>query len=395
MFVFLWELFEALELDPWKNAFFKQSVSFLPKQRNISFAVVFEIKSTANIYCSQLLIHLIFWWWQQYYSHFLIWLVSSLIWCATKKSVVNFSPTNVREVFILTSKSWTSLQVVVTKLWIWRGHWPEIDWNTLLKGLCILNIYVLINKSQLNCNVNSKFLKNAGSIVYALLEVFVGSSHEYTTCGFTGLCRSMYRVFTIFINGRKYQKRSSEKDSLKISKLGLLALIIYSHVKNRTQHAKINDCFSNRTIIEYRVSQCSILGPLLFNINVINMLYWYKDSEIKNADNTSPYFTATDIPTVNYKLQVTSTKHFNWFDDIWELSSKTPQVVSISGTTITSSIAETLLGIMIDSELNFENHLNSICNKVSRKINALGHIIINCCLWVNVEFWCKYLPNAV
>ena len=125
------------------------------------------------------------------------------------------------------------------------------------------------------------------------------------------------------------------------------------------------------------------------------MLYWYEDSEIKNADNTSPYFTATDLPTVNYKLQVTSTKHFNWFDDIWELSSKTPQVVSISGMTITSSIAETLLGIMIDSELNFENHLNSLCNKVSRKINALGHIIINCCLWVNVEFWCKYLPNAV
>ena len=239
MFVFLWELFKALELDPWKNDFFKQSVSFLAKQKSISFAVVFEIKSTANIYCSQLLIHLIFWWWQQYYSHFLIWLVSSLIWCTTKKSVVNFSPTNVREVFILTSKSWTSLQVVVTKLWIWRGHWPEIDWNTLLTNLCILNIYVLINKSQLNCNVNTKFLKNAGSIVYALLDVFVWSSHEYTTYGFTGLCRSMYRVFTIFINGRKYQKRSSEKDSLKISKLGLVALIIYSHIKNRTQYAKL------------------------------------------------------------------------------------------------------------------------------------------------------------
>ena len=104
------------------------------------------------------------------------------------------------------------------------------------------------------------------------------------------------------------------------------------------------------------------------------MLYWYEDSEIKNADNTSPCFTTTDIPTVNYKLQVTSTKHFNWFDDIWELSSKTSQVVSIRGTTITSSIAETLLGIMIDSELNFENHLNSICNKVSRKIDKLGHI---------------------
>ena len=41
---------------------------------------------------------------------------------------------------------------------------------------------------------------------------------------------------------------------------------------------------------------------------------------------------------------------------------------------ITSNTAETLLGITIDSELKFENHLSAICNKVSRKINALERI---------------------
>ena len=56
------------------------------------------------------------------------------------------------------------------------------------------------------------------------------------------------------------------------------------------------------------------------------------------------------------------------------LSTKSPEVVSIDGTQITSSTAETLLGITIDSELNFENHFSAICNKVSRNINALGRI---------------------
>ena len=56
------------------------------------------------------------------------------------------------------------------------------------------------------------------------------------------------------------------------------------------------------------------------------------------------------------------------------LSTKSPEVVSIDRIQITSSTAETLLGITIDSELNFENHLSAICNKVSRKINALGRI---------------------
>ena len=51
-----------------------------------------------------------------------------------------------------------------------------------------------------------------------------------------------------------------------------------------------------------------------------------------------------------------------------------PEVASIDRIQIKSSTAETLLGIIIDSELNLDNHLSAICNKVSRKINALGRI---------------------
>ena len=40
------------------------------------------------------------------------------------------------------------------------------------------------------------------------------------------------------------------------------------------------------------------------------------------------------------------------------LSTKSLEVVSIDGIQITSSTAETLLAITIDSELNFENHLS-------------------------------------
>ena len=35
---------------------------------------------------------------------------------------------------------------------------------------------------------------------------------------------------------------------------------------------------------------------------------------------------------------------------------------------------ETLLGVSIDSELNFENHILNICSKVSKKLNALDRI---------------------
>ena len=57
------------------------------------------------------------------------------------------------------------------------------------------------------------------------------------------------------------------------------------------------------------------------------------------------------------------------------LSTKSREVVSIDGIQITSSTAETLLGITIDPELNSENQLSAICNKVSRRTNALGRIV--------------------
>ena len=95
------------------------------------------------------------------------------------------------------------------------------------------------------------------------------------------------------------------------------------------------------------------------------------------------------MPNVNSEfLGCFNKTFFNWFDNNHLrtypgkfnllLSYKLTQVVFISATRITSSTTETLLGIIIDSEHNFENHLNSLCNKVSRKINSLDCIINNC-----------------
>ena len=89
---------------------------------------------------------------------------------------------------------------------------------------------------------------------------------------------------------------------------------------------------------------------------------------------------------LNYRL---STYVFNWFDNNHLKanpgkchllrSTKSPEAVSIDGIQITTSAAEPLItintDITFDSELNFENHLSAICNKVSRKINALGRIV--------------------
>ena len=56
------------------------------------------------------------------------------------------------------------------------------------------------------------------------------------------------------------------------------------------------------------------------------------------------------------------------------LSYKTPTDVFIVDASLTTSTRETLLGILIDSEFSFEQHVSYICSKASKKLHALGRI---------------------
>ena len=85
--------------------------------------------------------------------------------------------------------------------------------------------------------------------------------------------------------------------------------IISSYLKYRTQRTKINDCFSARWNIEDGVPQGSILCPLLFNINMIDLFYECEENDIANyADDTTPYSYGTDIPTVISESQESQQK---------------------------------------------------------------------------------------
>ena len=79
--------------------------------------------------------------------------------------------------------------------------------------------------------------------------------------------------------------------------------MIFSYFSNQTHRTKINECFSERSIIEHGVPQGSILDRLLFNIDLIDLFYECEESNIASyADDTTPYSCARDTQTVISEL---------------------------------------------------------------------------------------------
>ena len=153
--------------------------------------------------------------------------------------------------------------------------------------------------------------------------------------------------------------------------------IIFSYWSNRTQRTKVKDSFSKRSNILHGVSQRSILGPLPFNIDLLDLFYECEESDIASyADDTMPFFCESDTQSAIAELPITSNKLFHWFGynhvkanpgkSHFLLSTKNPINVSINDISLTTSTTETLRGIIIDSELSFYQHLSSICSKTSK-----------------------------
>ena len=86
--------------------------------------------------------------------------------------------------------------------------------------------------------------------------------------------------------------------------------LIQSYLSNRKQRTKVNNTYVSNTFsdIIIRVSQGSILGPLLFNI------YDNTDCDIANyADDNMPYCSSFSLDKVINKLGACTDNVFNGF----------------------------------------------------------------------------------
>ena len=102
------------------------------------------------------------------------------------------------------------------------------------------------------------------------------------------------------------------------------------------------------------------------------------------ADDNTPYVEANNINKVIKTLENDSIWLFQWFSDnqikankndcLLPINNNEKVSMNIDDIKIENTSSEKLLGIIIDSKLNFKQHLEGIIKKFSRKMNVLSRI---------------------
>ena len=161
--------------------------------------------------------------------------------------------------------------------------------------------------------------------------------------------------------------------------------LINSYLANTKQRTKINSSYSSWEEILFGVPQGSILGPPIFNIFLCDMFFVPSQTDFASfADDNTPYVEANNIEEVIAVLENDSIQLFKWFSDNQMKANKDKSHLVISNNEKVSmkidniglekNSYEKLLGIIIDSKLNFREHLEGILKKPSRKVNVLSRI---------------------
>ena len=153
---------------------------------------------------------------------------------------------------------------------------------------------------------------------------------------------------------------------------------ISADLYNRKQKFKVGLEFSDILNILFGVPQGSILRPILFIIFIADLFFINNGTAF--ADDTTPYVCGQNFSAVINFLESKVTNVLKWFHEkgLMANSSKNHFLISpyktksiqIQKSCIKASSSEELLGIKIDSNFTFHDHIISLCSKANKKLSV-------------------------
>ena len=164
-----------------------------------------------------------------------------------------------------------------------------------------------------------------------------------------------------------------------------------SYLSNRKQYVQIDKCKSQTLPITCGVPQGSVLGPLFFILFINDLPNCCPDGKTRLfADDTTIFFHSNSIDDIKSKGKTIMTQLTNWFkaNKLTLNSEKSSFTIFKSGKKAIPNLPNQIefldqhikrasdikfLGIILDENLTFNQHIKEICNKLKR----LFHIFYN------------------
>ena len=88
--------------------------------------------------------------------------------------------------------------------------------------------------------------------------------------------------------------------------------LINDYLSNRKQRTKIDNTYSTWLDIIFGVQQGSILGPLLFNVFLVDLFFTVNDIDIASyVDDNTPYMIADNVDDLITSLEQASNDFLN------------------------------------------------------------------------------------
>ena len=153
-------------------------------------------------------------------------------------------------------------------------------------------------------------------------------------------------------------------------------MFFHNYLDNRKQRVVLNGSYSNYSIVESGVPQGSVLGPLLFLIyindlerNIKSNIKFFADDIMLISAVKDPLITASEL---NHDLNIIHQWAHQWKMEFnpdptnqatealfsCKKSSVSHMKLTFNGTDVTKVNDRKHLGIILDSTLSFDKHLN-------------------------------------